>query len=193
MANDALQASVPLDQYRRLGRKTLWIFIINYLAVPIVLLIVAIGLGVANGAGVFAKTPAGNLSDYASWGAVAFSALAIVIFLITLIVAWLIYINYLFMLSDDALKIRRGVFSREEIAIPYRQIQDVDIDQSFVDRIWGVARLVVLTAGHEDEPQPEGESEGILPVIDKKLAEQLQAELLKRTDVQRVSEVEPTA
>ena len=87
------------------------------------------------------------------------------------------------------LKIRRGVFSREEVAIPYRQMQDVDIEQNLTDRFWGVCRLVILTAGHEDEPQPEGESEGILPVIDKTLAEQLQAELLRRADVQRVTEI----
>ena len=92
------------------------------------------------------------------------------------------------MLDDDALKVRHGIFSREEIAIPYRQIQDVDIDEDITDRIWGVCRLVILTAGHEDEPRPEGESEGILPVIDKTLAQQLQAELLRRTDVQRVVE-----
>ena len=54
------------------------------------------------------------------------------------------------MLDDDALKIRRGILSKEETAIPYRQIQDVDIEQNISDRIWGVARLAILTAGHEE-------------------------------------------
>ena len=70
--------------------------------------------------------------------------------------------------------------------MPYRQIQDVDIEEDITDRILGVCRLVILTAGHEDEPKSEGESEGVLPVIDKTLAEQLQTELLKRANIQKV-------
>ena len=57
------------------------------------------------------------------------------------------------MLDTDALKIKRGILSKEEIAIPYRQIQDVDIEQSISDRMWGVARLAILTAGHEETKQ----------------------------------------
>jgi hypothetical protein len=53
----------------------------------------------------------------------------------------------------------------------------------------GMSRIVILTAGHEDEPHPEGESEGILPGLDKDFAEALQAELLKRTNVEKVTEV----
>lgn len=177
--------------YRRLGRKTLWVFILYRITAAVILFILAIGLWAAASSGALAKTPAGDLTDYALTGAAILSGAFIIVFLISVLISWLIYANYWFALTDDALKIRRGVFSREEIAIPYRQIQDVDIEQDLTDRMIGVCRLVILTAGHEDEPKPEGESEGILPVIDKTLAGQLQTELLDRVDVQRVVETKP--
>ncbi len=92
------------------------------------------------------------------------------------------------MLDTDALKIRRGILSKEEIAIPYRQIQDVDVDQSISDRIWGVARLAILTAGQEKTGEGNDESEGIFPAIDRVLAESLQTELLKRADIEKVTD-----
>ncbi len=187
-AKNIISEKLASGAYGRLGRKTLWIFILNRISAAIILLVIAIGLLALGGSGVLAKTPAGDLTGYASIGAIIASGAFIIVLIIVVLVSWLTYINYLFALSEDALKIRRGIFDREEIAIPYRQIQDVDTEQDITDRMLGVCRLVILTAGHEDEPKPEGESEGILPVIDKTLAEQLQAELLRRTDVQRVVE-----
>jgi len=175
--------------YEYLGRKTLWIFILDRISTSVIFLLIAIGLLAVNHLGILVKTPFGNLSDYGVMSAAIASVVFVVVFGITILVSWLIYINYAFALQEDAMKIKRGVFSKEEIAIPYRQIQDVNIDQDITDRMLGVCRLVILTAGHEDEPKPEGESEGILPVIDRGLAEQLQTELLRRTDVQRVTEI----
>ncbi|MCX6722613.1 MAG: PH domain-containing protein, partial [Candidatus Staskawiczbacteria bacterium] len=103
------------------------------------------------------------------------------------------YTNYVFLMTENYFKIKRGIFSKTENAIPYRQIQNIDIERSFIFQLLGLSRLVILTAGHEDE-KPKGasigfdESEGIIPAIDQKLAEMLQTELLKRADVQRVIE-----
>jgi len=48
-------------------------------------------------------------------------------------------------------------------------------------------QTVILTAGHEDnEDKNQPESEGVLPAMDKDLAVELQEELLKRADVQKV-------
>ena len=51
----------------------------------------------------------------------------------------------------------------------------------------GLSRLVILTAGEEEEAGSSGESEGILPALDKNLAEWLQAELMKRANIQKIS------
>ena len=74
-------------------------------------------------------------------------------------------------MTDDSFKIRRGILSRTENAIPYRQIQDADIERSLFFRMLGLSRLVILTAGHEDEaPKGSDEAEGIIPAVDQKLA-----------------------
>ena len=55
--------------------------------------------------------------------------------------------------------------------------------------MWGVARLAILTAGHEEAKEGEEDTaEGILPAVDRTLAESLQTELLKRADVEKVTE-----
>ncbi len=118
--------------------------------------------------------------------------LAVIIFFIALLATWLHYKNLKFCLGEDSLKIKRGIFDKEEVAIPYRQIQDVDIERNVSYRMFGVSRLVILTAGNEEEKKPgEDESEGILPALDKDLAEWLQSELLRRANVQKVTETKP--
>lgn len=99
-------------------------------------------------------------------------------------------------MTEDSLKIKRGIFSKTENAIPYRQIQNVDIERDLVFQMLGLSRLIILTAGHEDEPKgvPYGsdESEGVIPAIDQKLAEYLQTELLKRADIEKTVQVNAT-
>ena len=90
-------------------------------------------------------------------------------------------------MADDSFKIKRGIFSKTEDAIPYRQIQNVDIERSLIFQMLGLSRVVILTAGHEDQaPKGTDEAEGIIPAVDQKLAEWLQSELLKKADIQKV-------
>ncbi len=173
--------------YQKLGKRTLWLMMSEQLAPSVIIFLAAAFLTVAQLSGVFAKTMLASWGIYLVIGA---WLIMIFVFLVTFFVTYLVYDNYLFMLDEYALKIRRGIIGKEEIAIPYRQIQDVDIEQSIGDRMWGVARLVILTAGREDEKNPDAgtESEGIFPALARDLAESLQAELLKRTNIQEVSE-----
>ncbi|MFZ1019383.1 MAG: PH domain-containing protein [Minisyncoccia bacterium] len=104
------------------------------------------------------------------------------------LISWLDYISCTFALDEDSFVIRRGILNKKEISIPYRQIQDIDIEQSFYHKIIGVSRLVILTAGN-DEKDKEKESEGTFWVIDATLAERLRGDLLQKTSVQKVDEV----
>jgi uncharacterized membrane protein YdbT with pleckstrin-like domain len=175
--------------YEKLGEKTFWIFVFERIQAPVAFLLMSILFLVLQGTSFLKTTLFGDPSRYlsvAAWGALA---LCVVTFLLTLLTSWLIYVNYTFCLDEDALKIKRGIFAREEIAIPYRQIQDVDVEQDFSYRAFGVSRLVILTAGHEDEKGQGGdEAEGVLPTIDSVLAERLQSQLLLRANVQTVVE-----
>jgi len=170
--------------YEYLGKKTLWIFILNGSVPAFVVLLISAILFFAGGkvgqVDIF-NILVLNLINISLFG----FALFFVVLAITVFIGWLIYANYRFFLDDDSLKIKRGVFNKEEIAIPYRQIQDVAIERDLSYQIWGLSRLVILTAGHEDV-KGGGESEGILPSLDKDVAERLQEELLRRADIQKV-------
>ena len=115
----------------------------------------------------------------------------ILVILITILASWLEYTSYEFLLDTDALRIKRGVVSKEEIAIPYRQIQNVDIERSMFFQVTGVSKLIILTAGHSDTGENSAEAEGVIPIIDKGLAERLQSVLLSKTNIQKITNVGP--
>ena len=113
--------------------------------------------------------------------------MAIVSAIFSLSSAWLSYKSYQFCLTPDAFKLRHGIIVEREIAIPYHQIQNIAIERTFAEQIVGLSRIIISTASHDDLNTPhEDESKGILPALDKHFANALQAELLKRSDVQKV-------
>jgi uncharacterized membrane protein YdbT with pleckstrin-like domain len=178
---------VPQEVYHTLGKKTFWIFFFERLHAAMILLILTIALFILSQQSFLAKTQFGNLTGYVVLALSLSGLLFMVAFAISLIVSWLIYSNYKFSLGEDSLKIKRGVLNKEEVAMPYRQIQDVDIKRDLSFQMLGLSRIVILTAG-QDGKTGDDDSEGILPAIDKDLAEWLQAELLKRANVQKVTE-----
>ncbi|MGC9968307.1 MAG: PH domain-containing protein [Minisyncoccia bacterium] len=180
---------VPTETYHTLGKKTFWVFVLERIHTSAVILLVAICLFAVKDQAFLKNIPLlGDLTGYMNvitWTVFGIFAVA---FLIVLLIAWLIYANYKFSLGDDALKIKRGVLNKEEVAMPYRQIQDVDIQRDLGFQMMGLSKLVILTAGAPEEKSGDDQSEGILPALDKDLAEWLQAELLKRANIQKVTE-----
>jgi len=180
--------------YQKLGGKTLMIFVLQRIGAPFILLLVSIGLFSVQGENFITQVPIANFATYINLIAWACLVLFAIFFLLAFFISWLIYINFKFALGDNSLKIKRGILNKEEVAIPYRQIQDVDIDRDIGFQLMGLSRIVILTAGHEDstvngdETGGGGDSEGYLPALDKDLAEWLQAELLKRANIQKVVE-----
>ena len=104
------------------------------------------------------------------------------------------YACHQFMLDDYALHIRTGIINRSEMSIPYRQIQDVNIEESYIQRSFGVVSLSVLTAGREDSAYskvgeagvPEEESSGLFELIERAYADELQKILMRSSNVQQV-------
>jgi uncharacterized membrane protein YdbT with pleckstrin-like domain len=186
--NPTVPTTIPGEHYHTLGRKTLWIFILERIQPAMLLLLLSIGLFVVSQLEFPATGAFGGVAHYALLAAGICSILFIVFFGIAALIGWLIYKNYTFALGDDSLKIKRGILSKEEVAIPYRQIQDVDIQRDLSFQMLGLSKIVILTAGHEDQTDTDDDSEGILPAIDKNLADWLQSELLKRANIQKVSE-----
>jgi membrane protein YdbS with pleckstrin-like domain len=50
-------------------------------------------------------------------------------------------------LLDDGLMVRRGVFWRSETFVPRTRIQHTEVNQGPLDRHWGMAKVIVFTAG----------------------------------------------
>jgi uncharacterized membrane protein YdbT with pleckstrin-like domain len=103
----------------------------------------------------------------------------------SVIEAWYVYSSHVFMLDEYALHIRFGILNRNEVAIPYRQIQDVTIDENYIERLFAVTELSVMTAGREETKKEKASAE--FPLIDRALAMALQEELSKRSSVQQVT------
>ncbi|MBU6500411.1 MAG: PH domain-containing protein [Patescibacteria group bacterium] len=177
-----------IGQYRNLGKKTLWLFLSGKSTVSLVILLVSIFVLLASGTGGDGiKNVFGYMVNLRLIGFYGLGLFAVVAGM-TFFISWLFYVTYKYMLDVDSLKVKRGIFSQEQVAIPYRQIQDVTIERSITYRLWGLSRLVILTAGHEDAKDGTGQSEGILPALDKDVAEKLQEELLRRANVQKIVE-----
>ncbi len=179
---------VPEEIYHTLGRKTFWIFFIQRLNGAIVFLLISIVLFAIQGQPFLITKQFGNISPYVTLAAVACLVIFAVMIFIILLGVWIEYANYKYCLGEDSLKIKRGFLNKEEVAIPYRQIQDVDIRRDLYFQMLGLSRIIILTAGQEDETPRDSESEGILPALDSSLAEWFQAELLRRANVQKVIE-----
>ena len=172
-------------EYRNLGSKTFWIFVLQRSQPLFILFMLFLGLIFF---GPLLITP-----QYSWIVHDATIGIAIIFFIylaLDLIISWLIYVNYKFALTENALRIERGILNKEEISIPYRQIQNINATRMLPDRFLGVSRLIIMTAGEEDKDDVEPvEAEGILPVLDKNLAEELLQELTRRADIQRVVNV----
>jgi membrane protein YdbS with pleckstrin-like domain len=61
--------------------------------------------------------------------------------------AVLLYRSWRFVLEDDALYIERGVFTRVRTVAPFVRVQHVDSRRGPVERLAGLASVVVYTAG----------------------------------------------
>ncbi len=189
------QVTIPTaipGSYQRLGYKTLALFIFQRSMSAFVSLLVSLGLFLLfnSNVPVSYSIPGSftiNIHKLSREGALLCFGLFFVFLALAFVVGWLIYINYQFQLDDDALKIKRGILTKEVIAIPYRQIQNVDVRRDVLYLVFGLSELVILTAGHEDKNDTQNEAEGILPAIDKNLAEKIQEDLLRRANVEKVT------
>lgn len=110
---------------------------------------------------------------------------------LAILITCLEYFSFYFMLNEHGLCMKEGILNKKEISIPYRQIQDINIDRPFIYQILGVCKLNILTAGQDSDHSQEHKSEANFPIIDKDLAYNLRDALLSHTNVEIEIE-EPT-
>src|SRR4051812_6597862 len=76
--------------------------------------------------------------------------LAAVIAVVGLIKGWLERVATMYTITDRRIIIRKGILSRHERAAHIDRVQNVNLTQSFLDRIFQVGTLDFDTAGTED-------------------------------------------
>lgn len=107
------------------------------------------------------------------------SLLAILFFGFILLIALLSFLNFHYSLNDEGLTIGYGIIFKKSITVPYDRIQNVNIEQSLIDRLLGLSRVSVETAG-SSSGQPinvtggyVAKSEGYIPALSLESAKTL--------------------
>jgi uncharacterized membrane protein YdbT with pleckstrin-like domain len=112
-----------------------WIVIVKSLVAPIILLIAAVAIDVAN-----VRTGIPSFRTVISLGAIAIAGL-------WLIVVWIRWQSTSYTLTDQRIKIETGVFGRQSKMIPIDRVQDCTTKQSIVGRMIGYGRVEIDAAG----------------------------------------------
>jgi len=97
--------------------------------------------------------------------------------------AKLTYYFWKYEITEDAVRIERGVVWKKYISIPYERIQNVDIYRGVLARIFGLSALNIQTAGYSGGGGRYGlllTPEGNLPGLSVDIAEKLRDDLIKR-------------
>ncbi len=80
-----------------------------------------------------------------------------------------------FSVDDDALYLKRGVLTRRKSVVPFSRIQHVDTNRDPWERLFGLASVVVYTAGSRG-------SDAYIPGLRPERAEELQASLRRQAN-----------
>ncbi len=75
------------------------------------------------------------------------SALVIIIFIIQLVVSYFGFYKKKYLTREMDILYKTGLFWQEETSIPYVRIQHSEVVQGPVDRMFGLAKLTLYTAG----------------------------------------------
>lgn len=186
---------IVVGQPQHLGKRTLMLLLSRKTTIALVILVVALVLvalipslslgiaGITSLGGSISQSTVSTISGGLTFLNTLLFLGGIIFFLLGLIIGLIQYRNYIFVLDEFSLKMRRGIFSQREISLPYRQIQDIDLVRTVTHRLFGVSRLVMITGGHEEEADHDP-TDTIFDPIDADLAEEVRAFLERRIGVQ---------
>ena len=180
---------------QNLGKKTLMLILTRRTSVGFVVFIASIILATITPAistmivnimslsGTSGHSAVANISGAVSSFAVMALLAGIILIMVGIIIGLIQYRNHVFILDEFSLKFRRGIFDQMEVSIPYRQIQDMNIVRTIPHRMFGVSRLIMITAGREDT-EDHNEADTIFDPIDADLAVEIRVFLERKIGVQ---------
>lgn len=178
---------IKQKEYYRLGSRTFLLLILQRIIVAIVIFISAFVVW-----GLKEAIPdIGGVANIAAIvnGVIIFLFLVgFLVLILGIVLASLQYKVSGIMLDEVSFHIVRGMFGKEEVAIPYRRIQGVEIKQSLIYRIFGVAHVAIPTTTSLEQPgQTKNEAnEEIIPLIDHRLALDIEKVLTEQAEVEQM-------
>lgn len=105
--------------------------------------------------------------------------LLIVIVFLGEIYAKLAYENYAYELNDKGILIKSGIVFKREVFIPYNKIQNFEIFQGIIARIFGFYQVFIETAGYSIVTQSNiNSAEGKIPGVSRQEAEEIRERIL---------------
>ena len=107
------------------------------------------------------------------WALIAFLLLTIFSVFISIFWAELSYKNYFFEIKEGEFSKESGVIYKHYVSIPYNRIQNVNIHRGILDRILGLSRLTIQTAGRSRLG-----AEGNVPGIPQEQVEKIRDDLI---------------
>jgi len=87
-------------------------------------------------------------------------------------------------LSEDSMRIEKGIIWKKYVSIPYERVQNVEVYRGVLARLLGLSDLRVQTAGYSGRMMAEGR----LPGLSQEKAEQLREELVQRVKAAKESQ-----
>jgi len=122
-----------------------------------------------------------TLSGYSSFIIYLIPLLLVYIIIAEIFINWA-YRNWKYELTQDSLKIEKGVIIKKYKSIPYERIQNVDITRGIIARIVGFSTIDIQTAGYSAYAAKGGmgQSEGHLPALSIEGAEKIREFLMKK-------------
>lgn len=98
--------------------------------------------------GIISATVSGLLWYFRSYSfADTFTAIFVILTVFSIVLGYVRYRAWRYTLRDDHMYLERGVFTRVKTMVPYVRVQHVDTQKSVIDRLLGLSKVVVYTAG----------------------------------------------
>lgn len=106
--------------------------------------------------------------------------------LMNYLIAVLVYNHFYFAIEEDRLAIEYGIIHKRHITVPFRQVQNVNIIRTMIDRMLGIARLEVESAGSAQVTKRDvvggtrSKAEGFLPGLSIRHAQEYHDLILQK-------------
>ena len=94
--------------------------------------------------------------------------------------ARLAYNNWRYQFTEHNLKLERGIIWKKYSNIPYERVQNVDIQRGIIARMMGFSTVDIQTAGAAYSGRGISKSEGHIPAVGLKHAEEIREFLMKK-------------